>query len=34
MSVIKYDYKNIYQIPFVAFSLCYKIEKVNNKEEE
>ena len=34
MSVIKYDYKNIYQIPFVAFSLGYKIEKMNDEEQK
>lgn len=27
-NVIKYDYKNVYQIPFVAFSLGYEIKKI------
>lgn len=30
-SVLKYDYKNIYQIPFVAFTLGFKIKKIKNE---
>jgi hypothetical protein len=32
--VIKYDYKNIYHIPFVAYCLGFDIIEINNEDNK